>query len=437
MATGRILLLFAIFIGSISYLGFVPQQSDFEKIIISYSIAFLSYFFLVFRQNTVSNFNLLIVLTFISRLILLFSFPNLSDDIYRFIWDGRCMHSGISPFQYLPSDIIGQYNGLTKDLYGHLNSPHYYSIYPPVGQLVSYMATLPFICSYYESAIVFKVFILMAEIGSFILGLRLLKFLNLPKERIFIYTLNPLILIELVGNIHFEAFMVFFLLGTIFLLVKNDIVQSSISFGFAVSSKLLPIMFVPLLLAKMKGFKSLINYGIIAISVTSLCFLPLLNNEIIKNIKSSIGLYVNKFEFNASVYYILREIGFMIKGFNTIHIIGPFLSVLTVLLISIQALIYFKKSEKNKNFILFFFMAFCTYLFLATIVHPWYLSVPLVLCIFTSYRFPVLWSALIFLTYSNYNDSQYFENLWVVLVEYSIVIGYMVYEIRSKGGGSL
>ncbi len=56
------------------------------------------------------------------------------------------------------------------------------------------------------------------------------------------------------------------------------------------------------------------------------------------------------------------------------------------------------------------------YLSLATIVHPWYITTVVALSIFTNYRFPLLWSALIVMTYINYSYAAYFENLWVVAV---------------------
>jgi hypothetical protein len=40
------------------------------------------------------------------RLLLLFAVPALSDDFYRFLWDGRLSLEGINPFLYTPRQLI-------------------------------------------------------------------------------------------------------------------------------------------------------------------------------------------------------------------------------------------------------------------------------------------------------------------------------------------
>jgi len=72
------------------------------------------------------------------------------------------------------------------------------------------------------------------------------------------------------------------------------------------------------------------------------------------------------------------------------------------------------------------------YLVCATLVHPWYLSLAIVLSVFTKYRYPILWSALICLTYLNYSYAEYHENLWIVALEYLAVFGFFIWETKRK-----
>ncbi len=418
---------------SVSYVGYIPSQGDFNQIIIPFLIASLCYIYLTFKSANSIHITWFFSLAILSRAVLLFSFPNLSDDIYRFIWDGRCLHLGISPFQYLPSEIVGKYPSLDNKLFGLLNSPNYYSIYPPVGQAIGYIATLPIISTHYSSAVIFKGFILASEIGTIYIGWKLLKRFNLPPKNIFIYALNPLVIIELMGNIHFEAFMIFFLVLSIYLLLTNRYFGSGLSIALAICSKLLPLMLLPLQMIFIKHVKKALFYALLSAFVSMSLFGIFMNLDVISNLGSSIGLYVNKFEFNASIYYLLREVGYLIKGFNTIHIVGPFLSFLTIVLICGQAIFFYIKRKSSNDLFHFILMAFCTYLFLAPIVHPWYICTPLLLCAFTTYRFPVIWSLLIVFTYFNYSGIEYYENLLIVLIEYMIVFGFLIWEVfRNK-----
>lgn len=69
------------------------------------------------------------------------------------------------------------------------------------------------------------------------------------------------------------------------------------------------------------------------------------------------------------------------------------------------------------------------YLLLATTVHPWYLITPLTVCLFTKYRFPIVWSATVMLSYSAYGENGVAENPWLIALEYLTVAGFALWEI--------
>ena len=71
----------------------------------------------------------------------------------------------------------------------------------------------------------------------------------------------------------------------------------------------------------------------------------------------------------------------------------------------------------------------CLYYFTATTVHPWYIIFPLLLGVFTNYRFVILWSATVILSYSAYGTSDVQERPLILLVEYLPVFGFLTYEI--------
>ena len=413
-------------------LGYFVEQSDFNLIAGQYFLFFALFIFVYFQIEQPKTIWFFVVLSILLRFILVFSFPNLSDDIYRFIWDGNLINNGINPFNELPTYYLQDANavpGLTQALYDELNSPNYFTIYPPICQGIFSLVTFLTGSNWSGNAVVMKFFIFLFETGSIFLIIRILKSFNLPEKRVLLYALNPLPIFELCGNLHFEGAMIFFLLLSVYLMQQNKWNLSAIAFSGAVLSKLLPLMFLPFLFRKL-GLKKAFQYYMIVGLVVVLAFLPFLNSHLIANFGNSLDLYFQKFEFNAGIYYILRWIGFQIKGFNMIQVIGPLTALIVLVTISIKSLT--EKDLSVHRIVFNMLFAICLYLFTATIVHPWYVTLPLVLCLFTRFRFPVLWSGLVMLTYVNYSYPVYFENLWVVGIEYSLVFLLLNYELKSE-----
>jgi hypothetical protein len=245
-----------------------------------------------------------------------------------------------------------------------------------------------------------------------------------------------LVIIELTGNLHLEAVMLLFLVLAIYLLVLKKQVYAAVSFGLAVGVKLLPLIFLPLLIKRLGLAKSMIFYATVGATVVVL-FLPFYSVDLIPNFFSSLRLYFQTFEFNASLYYLLRWIGYQLTGYNIIATLGIVLAIATFLTIIVIAV-----REKTVTWLSLFqgmLMCLTAYFLLATTVHPWYITSLVLVSLFTSYRYPIVWSAVIILSYSAYRTVPYSENLWLVAVEYVVVLSCMGYElfrnISSKNVG--
>ena len=422
----------ALILGGLTlWLGYKVEQSDFIAIIIPYFIFFGCYLYIYKKTTNLQTVYFFISVSLVLRLLLLFSIPNLSDDIYRFIWDGRLIINGFNPFEYPPSYYVEQQiaiSGITKTLYQELNSQQYFTIYPPVCQGIFAFASWCFPQSIMGAVICMKSLLLLFETGSLYLLFKLLGHFNLPLKDILLYALNPLIIIELAGNLHFEAAMIFFLLLAIWLFIKNQLWKSAIAFSLAIASKLIPLMFLPFFIKRLVWKKSL-NYFSIIGTILLILFAGVLWSSSF-NFGESLGLYFQKFEFNGSIYYLLRWVGFQFSGYNLIRFIGPGLALIVAFIIFYKAA---KEKELNSLFLIKnMLLSFTIFLLCTTTVMPWYLSFSIAICIFTPYRFPIVWSALIFLTYINYSYSPYYENLWLVSFEYILLFIFIGYELKVK-----
>lgn len=414
-------------VGSVSYLAYVPTQSDFGQIILSYALAFLSFYLILKQQWTVKT---ILFVALALRMILVPSFPNLSDDIYRFVWDGNLLVNGMNPYLYLPSELIVEQSGWTPDasfLYTNLNSQEYFTVYPPMSQLVFGLSSLLGGQALISSTLVMKVILLLGECGLLFILIRLLALYKLPVERLALYALNPLVIVEIMGNMHFEGLMLCFLCLGWWLMMLNRLFAAAMAIAISIGIKLIPLMLMPFLIVSWGWKRALTFFTFVGIALI-LFFLPVL--LYLEFFWSSIDLYFRKFEFNASIYYMLRWLGFQIKGFNLIHILGPFLAIGTLGLITY--LTHHYRSADRNQLPTYWLLSLTVYLLLATTVHPWYLILPIGLCLFTTYRYPILWSSLIVLTYVNYSYAPYYENLWFVSCEYMFLFGFLFYELVLK-----
>ncbi|MFN0048331.1 MAG: hypothetical protein ACKVOU_04335 [Cytophagales bacterium] len=429
------LLKVGVFISVICYLvvGYYTKRTESIQLFSGILILFSFYLFIVFKPNLSDrNFNLLLISSFLFRAIFILAIPSLSDDYFRFIWDGRLIEAGVNPFLYLPTEVQEQYllNGeMNLELYLKMNSPHYYSVYPPVLQFIFFIASKLSFSNNFAAIIILRVFILAAEIGSYFFLRKIIALLKLPKNRVLIYLLNPLVIIEISGNLHFEGVMLFFIIASFYFLIVNNYIFSSILFSLAVCTKMIPLILLPLIIKKI-GIKNGFVYSLVVVIISSALFLPFINQELISHIGNSIGLYFQKFEFNASIYYLARWVGFQLSGYNEIAIIGKLLPVVSFVLIMFISF----RFKPNKSDEVFFDKAltilFVYYLF-ALIIHPWYITSLVLTSVFLKHRFALIWSLLIFGTYLTYASTPVKESVWVLLIEYGIVITWYFLE-RKK-----
>lgn len=370
---------------------------------------------------------------FVLRLALLFMLPNLSDDYFRFIWDGRLLAAGEQPFAALPREVVGlpaaAAANLTPELFSKLNSPDYFTVYPPVAQFTFWLSAVFGGKSIYGSMLVLRLIQLVAEAGTLWLLLKLLRNMEIPARRVLLYALNPLIILELTGNLHAEALVIFFLTAAFYFLQCGRQTASALLFGFSIASKLIPLLLLPLLLSVL-GWKRMLRYSLIAGGTAVLLFIPLLAGGFIPHLLSSIDLYFQKFEFNASLYFVVREIGYAVKGYNIISVAGPALLLLSL---GVIAILSFRKTTEDvvRGFIRKSMVALLAYYLCASIVHPWYVTPLILFTVFVPMRFAIVWSLTAWLSYSAYGNTAYTENYWLTALEYAAVLIAFYFDARD------
>ena len=123
-------------------LGYFIKRTESDLLLISYVGLFIA--FIIMMSNRLTPIIILILgLTF--RLLFIFSMPELSQDYFRFLWDGNLQLMNINPYLFSPNHLITENNlfSIADDLYfgmGQLSNMNF-SNYPPLSQWTFLIAT--------------------------------------------------------------------------------------------------------------------------------------------------------------------------------------------------------------------------------------------------------------------------------------------------------
>ena len=427
-------LLFSSSLSLVLYVVWAYDLARFEhfKLFTLYSILFGCYY-LILKQVQL-KVQYLTYLAIGLRLVFLFAIPNLSQDFYRFIWDGRLVVSGLNPYLTTPNDLMVSQPDLFPQMkllfdgMGPLSAGHY-SNYPPLHQLPFIMAAIFAKHSIIGSVVLLRLLLIGADFGILIFGKKLLKKLQLPTKNIYWFILNPLVIIELTGNLHFEGFMLFFFVMALYFIHVKKWHLAAFTMALSIAVKLVPLLSLPLFLNKL-GWKKSIRFYLTIGGVFTLLFAPFINGDFFENYnRATIGLWFSNFEFNASFYYLLDWGLETTTNLKLIHGMGIIVVSFIGLQISYQLI---QNKTKTTALILTVLWVFTGYYLISTTVHPWYIISLLLLSIFTPYKFVQVWSYTLIFSYFAYNQFSVDENGYMLCLEYLPVLSFLVWELFNK-----
>ena len=416
------------------------SREDFLKLLCLFvALGFVAFKLIQFEKW---NFQFLLGAGILFRLVFLLATPNLSQDFYRFIWDGELIAEGINPYLFTPNELIATPNfqipsaEILHEGMGSLSARHY-SNYPPVNQFIFAISSFLGFGSVLGSVIWMRLFIIAADIGIVHFGRKLLQNFNLSPHLIFWFFLNPLVLIELTGNLHFEGVMLFFFVWALYLISKGNLLLAAPIYAASIMLKLVPLLFLPLFLNFLGFKKSFFFYSVTLLSCL-LFTLPFYDPSLLDNYSKTIGLWFTNFQFNSGVYALVKSIVVGtsdIKPWEFIKTYGTFVKAITLTLLLVLA--FFKKQKNLKSVVTSMFLVLSTYYLLSSTVHPWYIIFLLVLGTFTNYRFALLWSILVILSYFTYSQPNFQENSWILILEYLTLFLFIIYELVKKNNNLL
>jgi alpha-1,6-mannosyltransferase len=190
------------------------------------------------RQTIIAIFALSIII----QSILIFTRPTLSDDMYRYIWDGRVQAQGISPYQYPPEALELAYLRDTE-IYPFINRKPALTIYPPAAEV--------------SFALLWRIwpdnvrwFQIASAAGGLLAGAILvgvLRDLGRSTSHLVIYIWSPLLAFETAHAAHMDGLVLPFLVGAWWARVHQRDSLMGFLLGVATALKLYPLLLFPIL----------------------------------------------------------------------------------------------------------------------------------------------------------------------------------------------
>src|SRR5258708_28789 len=215
----------------------------FIKLALIQSVLYLIAAWLIFQaRNARSTLIIVLVLAGIFRLGIVFAPPYLSDDIYRYVWDGRVQATGINPYRYIPADEHLQ-SLRDEKIYPKINRRDYaHTMYPPAAEVTYFLTT-----RISESVTWMKLTIVGFELITVWLLMVLLASFGMPRQRILIYAWHPLAVWAFACIRHIDPLAFAFVALALLARKRNWETATGISLGLATLAKLFPIVLFPAL----------------------------------------------------------------------------------------------------------------------------------------------------------------------------------------------
>jgi alpha-1,6-mannosyltransferase len=174
------------------------------------------------------------------RLLLVGEEPFLSNDIYRYIWDGRVQAAGINPYIHVPADPA---LAALRDaaIFPSINRADYaVTAYPPVAQMFFFLVT-----RIAENLTTMRLALVACEFAIVALVIDLARTLQRPVTAVVAYAWHPLAIWEIANSGHVEALMVALLMLAVWLLVRARPAAGAVAVALAVLVKPYAVLALP------------------------------------------------------------------------------------------------------------------------------------------------------------------------------------------------
>ena len=386
---------------SISLLHFLSLIAiiSYTTIFILSSAIYLFISWYIFKNEVrTKDVYLLIFFTLLLRLSFISTTPIGSDDVYRYMWDGKIQSNGINPYLYTPIDE--HLNSFHSDLLpAALNFKEMKTIYFPLSQWLFYTG--------YklsgESVWGYKLLLFLFEMLTLAAIFLLTRKMKIDLKYSLLYALCPLSIFQFGIDAHLDGFGLPILLFSLYFYLDNKKILSAIFLGLSLSIKPVGLVIIPIFFLNEKNISDKMKIAVIPFIAFFVQFIPYIATT---NPFEAFFIFTKNWYFNGFVFNIVNAI---FSNNQTSRLICGIL-----LVISLLPLYYSKKALIEK-----IYFALMLLMIFSPVVHPWYIAWIAILLPITKMRSGVYFiaaSSLTAFTILNYQLYGIWKDYWLVMI---------------------
>ncbi|MDH7603828.1 MAG: hypothetical protein QHH13_02910 [Melioribacter sp.] len=408
-----LLILFSVLILSIHFFNQTPIRIFTISYILSSAVFILISFF-VLKYNLNKNIIIISVLIgIIIRISFINTMPIGSDDIYRYMWDGKVQSNGINPYKFSPADsnLIFLHSDI---LPAKVNFPELKTIYFPLSQWL-------FFLGYQlsgENIWGYKLILMIFELLTIIILHLILRKLNMPSNYLLLYVLCPLPIFQFALDSHLDGYGLLLITMSILFYLMRRLAISMIFLGLSLSIKPIGILFIPVFFLEEHKISDKLKILFLPFVTFFIQFIPYIFSS---NPFEALFVYAKHWSFNGGIFTLLNS---FIKHNQITRIVCGI--VLLIVLIPL----YLSKYDLLKKI----YYSVLMLLIFSPVVHPWYIGWLTVLMPVVPAYSGIMYSSLSSLTsftvLSYQLNSVWKEYPLVLLLEYIPVILLMLFELN-------
>jgi hypothetical protein len=282
-----------------------------------------------------------------ARVTLIGSTPSLSDDIYRYVWEGRVLRAGYNPFVHAPASEDLRH--LRDGDFEAINHKHLATIYPPLAQAAFYVGAVAG-----RGVTPHKIIYVLFDLATAVLIAQFLRVRKRDPALSAVYAWSPLVILEFAHSGHMDALAIFFLVLTLFLVERGRTVTGLVSMALSFLAKYFSAVLIPFFWMRKRYLVGIALFVVLVV----LGYLPFVDAS--AGLVSSLGVYGRHWEFNSFGYAVA------VRMFKMPELVRLGLAALAILFA-------FYQGHRQRDIVRYAYLVTGCALLVTPTMYPWYL----------------------------------------------------------------